>query len=70
MEQEEEFFTVREVAQYFKITEKAVRIQIGRKRLHANKIAGEWRISRRDRDAFEKLTHTGERSAEDLATVA
>lgn len=65
-QQEEEYFTVREVAQYFKITEKAVRIQIGKGRLAANKIGGEWRISRRDREAFEQLT----RKEKDILAVA
>lgn len=56
MTQEEAYFTVKEVAQYFKITEQFVRREIGRGRLIANKFGGEWRIKRQDRDAYEKLT--------------
>lgn len=66
MSQEEEYFTVREVAQHFGITEELVRAEIRRKRLFANKIGGEYRISRTDRDAYKKQTHTGNKPG-DLA---
>jgi excisionase family DNA binding protein len=67
MTQEEAYFTVKEVAQYFKITEKFVRAEIGRGRLIANKFGGEWRISREDRDKYEILTRVENRSKGDLA---
>lgn len=66
----EEYFTVKEVAQHLKLTEKFVRAEIGRKRLLANKMGGEFRISRADLESYIRLTHTGNRSEEDLAPVA
>lgn len=71
MENADELFTVREVAQELKLTEKFVRAEIGRKRLGAHRMGGEYRISRRDIEAYKKLTYTRQSSEdENLAPVA
>lgn len=64
----DELFTVREVAQMLKLTEKFVRTEIGRGRLGAHKMGGEYRISRQDVNLYKRLTHT--KQEDNLATVA
>lgn len=66
--EQEKYFTVKEVALHLRLTEKFVRAEIGRKRLLANKMGGEFRISETDLDAYKKLTHTGN-GAEDLIEI-
>lgn len=69
MENKNEVFTVKEVAQLLKISEKLVRAEIKRKRLGANLIGDEYRITRHDLDTYMTLTHTANQP-EDLAPVA
>lgn len=66
--EQEKYFTVKEVALHLRLTEKFVRAEIGRKRLLANKMGGEFRISETDLIAYKKLTHTGN-GAEDLIEI-
>lgn len=64
---EKKYFTVKDVADRFGVTEPFIRSEIERGRLHANKIGRVYRISEEDIQAYEKLTHTGKKSEGDLA---
>jgi excisionase family DNA binding protein len=66
---EKQYFTVEEVAKRFQVTEQFIRAEIRRKRLHANLIGREYRISQRDVKDYEDLTHTGDKSKDNLIEI-
>lgn len=68
MSDEDEVFTVKEVAVKLKLKEKFVRLEIRRGRLGAMSMGGEYRISREDLEKYKRSTHTSQKK--DLATVA
>lgn len=55
---QEEYYTVKEIAKRLKLSDRFIRAEIARGRLKANFFVREYRISRKDLSAYEKLTHT------------
>ena len=67
---EKRYFTVKDVAERFGVTEPFIHSEIKRGRLGANKIGRVYRISEEDIQAYEERTRTREKSKEELEPVA
>ena len=52
----EEYYTVKEVADEFRVKERTIRLEIGEGRLQANYVRGAYRISAKDLKAYKRLT--------------
>jgi excisionase family DNA binding protein len=61
---ESEILTIRQVADYLKVTERTIYRLAGAKKIPAFKVGGTWRFSKVDIDAWIKLQSMGSFDAE------